>query len=55
MTYTERLIAAMLVGGMIVAVGLVIGAATQSRAAGSAPTVQWAGECTVLGCGRTEV
>lgn len=47
---------AMLVGGAIVVLGLLLGAAVQNRAAGSERAAQWpAPECSVLGCGRAEV
>lgn len=54
-TPAQGAVIAMFVGGGIVVLGLLLGAAAQSRAAGSAPTAQWAGECTVLGCGRAVI
>ena len=42
---------AMLAGGIILAAGIGLAAATQTRAAG-ATTPTWGAECTVLGCGR---
>jgi len=46
---------ALVVSALIIGTATLGAWATQSRAAGSAPTAQWAAECSVLGCGRAVI